>query len=51
MSLSSFFNTAKDRLVEGAVKFWFNQTLTRYGTLTTIQIDSIAKTINLERSL
>ncbi len=35
----------------GAVKLWFNQTQKRYGTMTTIQIDSTAKTIRLELEL
>ena len=35
----------------GAVKLWFNQTQKRYGTMTTIQIDSTAKTIHLELEL
>lgn len=51
MSLTSFFNSAKDRLVEGAVKIWFNQNLKRYGKMTTIQIDSTARTIHVELEL
>lgn len=51
MSLFSFLNPAKDHLMAGAVKLWFNQTQKRYGTMTTIQIDSTAKTIHLELEL
>jgi hypothetical protein len=51
MSLFSFLNSAKDHLMAGAVKLWFNQTQKRYGTMTTIQIDSTAKTIRLELEL
>lgn len=35
----------------GAVKLWFNQTQKRYGNMTTIQIDSTAKTIHIELEL
>lgn len=35
----------------GAVKLWFNQTQKRYGNMTTIQIDSTAKTIHVELEL
>jgi hypothetical protein len=51
MSLFSFLNPAKDHLIGGAVKLWFNQTQKRYGNMTTIQIDSTAKTIHIELEL
>lgn len=35
----------------GALKLWFNQTQKRYGNMTSIQIDSTAKTIHLELEL
>ncbi len=51
MSLFSFLSSAKDHLIGGAVKLWFNQTQKRYGNMTTIQIDSTAKTIHIELEL
>ena len=51
MSLFSFLNPAKDFALEVAVKLWFNQTQKRYGHMTTIQIDSTAKTIHAELKL
>jgi hypothetical protein len=51
MSLFSLLNPAKDHLIGGAVKLWFNQTQKRYGNMTTIQIDSTAKTIHIELEL
>jgi hypothetical protein len=51
MSLFSFLNPAKDFGIEVAVKLWFNQTQKRYGHMTTIQIDSTAKSIHVELEL
>lgn len=51
MSLFSFLNPAKDYALEVAVKLWFNQTHKRYGHMTSIQIDSTAKTIRVELDL
>ena len=51
MSLFSFLNPAKDFALEVAVKLWFNQTQKRYGHMTTIQIDSTAKSIHVELEL
>lgn len=51
MSLFSFLSPAKDHLMGGAVRLWFNQTQKRYGNMTTIQIDSTAKTIHMELEL
>lgn len=51
MSLFSIFNPAKDRLIAGTVRLWFNQTHQRYGTMTTIQINSTAKSIHVELDL
>jgi hypothetical protein len=51
MSLRTLFNPAKDFALEVAVKLWFNQTHKRYGQMTSIQIDSTAKSIHLELEL
>jgi len=51
MSLFSFLNPAKDSALEVVVKLWFNQTQQRYGQMTTIQIDSTAKSIHVELQL
>lgn len=51
MSLSSIFNPAKDRLLAGTVRLWFNQTYQRYGKMTNIQINSTAKSIHVELDL
>jgi hypothetical protein len=51
MSLFSFLNPAKDFTLEVAVKLWFNQTQKRFGHMTTIQIDSTAKSIRVELEL
>lgn len=51
MSLFSFLNPAKDFALGVAVKLWFNQTHKRYGQMTTIQIDSTAKSIHVELEL
>ena len=44
----SFLCPVKDHLVAGAVKLWFNQTHKRYGTMSTIHVDSTAKSIRVE---
>ena len=51
MSLFSLFNPAKDYALGVTVRLWFNQTYKRYGQMTTIHIDSTAKTIHLELDL
>ena len=51
MSLFSFLNPAKDFAAAVAVRLWFNQTYQRYGQMTTIQIDSNAKSIHAELDL
>lgn len=51
MSFISFFNSAKDRALAATIKMWFNKTRKRYGTMTSIQIDSTTKTIHLELEL
>jgi hypothetical protein len=51
MSLFAFLNPAKDFSLEVAAKLWFNQTQNRYGHMTTIQIDSTAKSIQVELEL
>ena len=51
MSLFSFLSPAKDFALEVAVKLWFNQTQKRFGHMTTIQIDSAAKSIRIELEL
>jgi len=51
MSLFSLFNPAKDYLLAGAVKLWFNQTLNRYGQMTHIRIDSQNHRIDAELEL
>ena len=51
MSLLTFLNPAKDYLLAGAVKLWFNQTLKRYGQMTHIRIDSQNHRIDLELEL
>lgn len=51
MSLFSFLNPAKDFALEVSVKLWFNQTQKRYGNMTSIQIDSTAKSIHVELEL
>lgn len=51
MSLFNFFNPAKDYLLAGAVKLWFNQTLKRYGQMTQIRIDSQNHRIDVELEL
>ncbi len=51
MSLFSRLSPAKDYLLAGAVKLWFNQTLKRYGQMTQIRIDSQNHRIELELEL
>lgn len=51
MSLFSFLKPAKDLALGMAVKRWFNQTQNRYGTMTSIQINSTAKSIHVELEL
>lgn len=51
MSLFSHLNPAKDYLLAGAVKLWFNQTHKRYGQMTHIQIDSQNHRIDVELKL
>lgn len=51
MSLVSFLNPAKDYLIAGAVKLWFNQTLNRYGQMTQINIDSQNRRIDIQLEL
>lgn len=51
MSLFSRLNPTKDRLIAGAVRLWFNQKYQRYGKMTTIHIDSSAKSIHIELEL
>ena len=51
MSLFSLFTPAKDHLLAGAVKLWFNQTLNRYGQMTYIRIDSQNRRIDVELEL
>ena len=51
MSLFSHLNPAKDYLLAGAVKLWFNQTLKRYGQMTHIRIDSENHRIDVELEL
>lgn len=51
MSLSSLLNPAKDYLLAGAVKLWFNQTQKRYGQMTQIRIDSQNHRIEVELEL
>jgi hypothetical protein len=48
MSLSSLLNPAKDYLLAGAVRLWFNQTHKRYGQMTQIRIDSQNHRIEVE---
>jgi len=51
MSLFSFLNPAKDCALQVAVKLWFNHIQKRYGHMTSIQIDSTAKSIHVELEL
>lgn len=51
MSLFSFLTPAKDHAIAMAVRLWFNQTHKRYGNMTSIQIDSTAKSIHVELDL
>jgi hypothetical protein len=51
MTLLSFLSPAKEFALEVAVKLWFNHTHQRYGHMTTIQIDSTAKSIHVELEL
>jgi len=48
MSFFSLLNPAKDYLLAGAVKLWFNQTQNRYGLMTQIRIDSQNHRIDIE---
>ena len=51
MSLFSILNPAKDFALEVAVKLWFNHTHKNYGTMSSIHIDSTAKSIRVELEL
>lgn len=51
MSLFSKLNLVKDCLIAGAVRLWFNQKHHRYGKMTTIQINSTAKSIHVDLDL
>lgn len=51
MSQLSRLNPAKDFLLAGAVKLWFNQTHQRYGKMTHIRIDSQNHRIEVELDL
>jgi len=51
MSLFSFLTPARDHALAAAVRLWFNQTQKRYGHMTTIQIDSNARSIRVELDL
>ena len=51
MSLFSFLTPAKDHAIAVAVRLWFNQTHKRYGHMTSIQIDSTARSIRVELDL
>jgi hypothetical protein len=51
MSLFSFLTPAKDHALAVAVRLWFNKTYKRYGHMTSIQIDSTARSIRVELDL
>ena len=51
MPLFSFLNPAKDYLLAGAVRLWFNQIQNRYGQMTQIRIDSQNHRIDVELEL
>lgn len=51
MPLFSPFNFVKDYSIGAGLRLWFNQTKKRYGTMTSIKIDSTAKTIHVELDL
>jgi hypothetical protein len=48
VSLFSLLTPAKDYLLAGTVKLWFNQNLKRYGQMTQIRIDSQNHRIDVE---
>jgi len=51
MSLFTFFNPAKDYLIAGAVRLWFNQAKKHYGNMTHINIDSQKRSLDIELDL
>jgi hypothetical protein len=51
MGLSELFQRFKGKAVDTAVGLWLRQKLKRYGTMTTLQIDSKQKTIHMELEL
>jgi hypothetical protein len=51
MRFSEIIHRAKEKVVVGAVRLWLKKQLKRFGTMTSLQIDSKQKTMRLELEL